>query len=105
MEGKKKRRGGILIAKPDYKKAYVTLKNPLSLSSDLYPVRLIEEERRSVSKQSKTSVVEEKEIKSHWLDGERDKGFKKEKREKKFGSRDDGKSKFPWSSMRSLGGR
>ncbi|KOM46836.1 hypothetical protein LR48_Vigan07g054000 [Vigna angularis] len=28
MEGKKKKRGGLLIAKPDYKKAYVTLKNP-----------------------------------------------------------------------------
>ncbi|XP_027364464.1 uncharacterized protein LOC113871573 [Abrus precatorius] len=36
MKGKKKHR---LVAKPDYKKAYVTLKKPLSFSQDLYPFR------------------------------------------------------------------
>ncbi|CAJ2679709.1 unnamed protein product [Trifolium pratense] len=40
MDGKKKKRGGILIAKPDYKKAYVTLKNPLSIDPNLYPIRV-----------------------------------------------------------------
>ncbi|KAF8404593.1 hypothetical protein HHK36_009480 [Tetracentron sinense] len=44
MEGKKKKRGGILFAKLYYKKAYVTLKNPLSISPDLYPIHIIEEE-------------------------------------------------------------
>ncbi|OMP04105.1 Nucleotide-binding, alpha-beta plait [Corchorus olitorius] len=39
MEGKKKKRGGILIAKPDYKKAYVTLRTPLSISENLFPIK------------------------------------------------------------------
>ncbi|XP_058096794.1 uncharacterized protein LOC131242272 [Magnolia sinica] len=115
MEGKKKKRGGILIAKPDYKKAYVTLKSPLSISPDLYPIRLIEEERRNVSKQSKSSVVEDREIRSHWLDGGDD--GSRVRPGKQPPAREDrraaaaaraaaadtaaGKSKFPWSSMRS----
>lgn len=98
MEGKKKKRGGLLIARPDYKKAYVTLKNPLSISEDLYPIRMIEEDKKRMSKQTKSSVVEEGgESKRHWLDGERvgfDKGPTR--------SRDhDGAVQFPWSSMRS----
>lgn len=72
-DGKKKKVGGILIAKPDYKKAYVTLKSPLSISTDLYPIKIIEEDKMSLIKESKTksksSIVEEKEVKSHWLDG------------------------------------
>ncbi|KAL5556037.1 hypothetical protein UlMin_038560 [Ulmus minor] len=99
MEGKKKKRGGMLIAKPDYKKAYVTLKNPLSISPDMYPIRIIEEERRQMNKQAKASVVEEGEAKRHWLDGKEVQKNKPERRS--FGrSRDDG-AKFPWSSMRS----
>lgn len=43
MKGKKKMRGGGLIAKPDYKKAYVTLKNPSSFSRDIYPIPFVEE--------------------------------------------------------------
>ncbi|KAK7399551.1 hypothetical protein VNO78_10736 [Psophocarpus tetragonolobus] len=39
MKGKKKRYAGSLVAKPDYKKAYVTLKNPLSFSQDPYAFR------------------------------------------------------------------
>ncbi|KAE8009144.1 hypothetical protein FH972_005597 [Carpinus fangiana] len=50
MKGKKKVRGGRLIAKPDYKKAYVTLKSPVSFSPDLNPVRLVEEERKRIKK-------------------------------------------------------
>lgn len=73
-DGKKKKRGGILIANPDYKKAYVTLKSPLSISTDLYPIKIIEEDKRSLIKESKTksnksSIVEEGEVRSHWLDG------------------------------------
>ncbi|BAT73390.1 hypothetical protein LR48_Vigan01g026800 [Vigna angularis] len=37
MKGKKKRYAGSLVAKPDYKKAYVTLKNPLSSSHNPFP--------------------------------------------------------------------
>ncbi|XP_010266674.1 PREDICTED: uncharacterized protein LOC104604135 [Nelumbo nucifera] len=106
MEGKKKKRGGILIAKPDYKKAYVTLKNPLSISPDLYPIRIIEEEKKSINKQSKSSIVEDGEVKSHWLDGKADGRFKPEKQSGERGGRggrgdsDAGTAKFPWSSMR-----
>lgn len=76
MEGKKKKRGGLLIAKPDYKKAYVTLKNPLSISPDLYPIRVIQEDKRNITKQSQTqsksSIVENGEVRSHWLDDDKD---------------------------------
>lgn len=70
----KKKKGRILIANPDYKKAYVTLKSPLSISTDLYPIKIIEEDKRSLIKESKTksnksSIVEEGEVRSHWLDG------------------------------------
>lgn len=68
MDGKKKKRGGILIAKPDYKKAYVTLKNPLSIDPNLYPIRVIEEDKKNLNKQAMASVVEEAPSKSHWLD-------------------------------------
>ncbi|KAJ4953900.1 hypothetical protein NE237_030732 [Protea cynaroides] len=110
MEGKKKKRGGILIAKPDYKKAYVTLKNPLSISPDLFPIRIVEEERQRINKQSKSSIVEEKEMKSHWLDGKGDSRFKPEKQPSErdrrsgrgvIGDSNAGNAKFPWSSMRS----
>lgn len=114
MDGKKKKRGGLLIAKPDYKKAYVTLRNPLSISPDLYPIRVIEEERRNMNKQSKSSIVEGDETKkTHWLDGS---GVKKETgyggrvrhgtADRRRGSNTDNPtatSKFPWTSMRSSG--
>ncbi|KAL0833203.1 hypothetical protein Bca101_085092 [Brassica carinata] len=113
MDGKKKKRGGLLIAKADYKKAYVTLKNPLSISRDLFPVKFIEEDRKSKVKGS-SFVEEEDDKKSHWLD-------QKERRE--VGGYGNGKgrrggggersaspakgvasaaavAKFPWSSMR-----
>lgn len=98
MEGKKKKRGGLLIAKPDYKKAYVTLKNPLSISPDLFPIRIIEEDKRQTSKQSKSSVVEEGEAKKHWLHG---KEAQRSMPRKGSHDRSDIGAKFPWSSMRS----
>ncbi|KAK4380925.1 UNVERIFIED_CONTAM: hypothetical protein Sradi_4125500 [Sesamum radiatum] len=114
MEGKKKKRGGFLIAKPDYKKAYVTLRNPLSINPDLFPIRAIEEEKKNMSKQSKSSIVEDPEAvkKSHWLDEKRDGGGFKSPRRGNFGgrSRTGGEkvgassgAKFPWSSMTSFG--
>ncbi|XP_062175829.1 uncharacterized protein LOC133880888 [Alnus glutinosa] len=59
MKGKKKMRGGRLIAKPDYKKAYVTLKSPVSFSREFYPIRLVEEERKSINKKTKSSTIKE----------------------------------------------
>jgi large subunit ribosomal protein L23 len=129
MDGKKKKRGGMLLAKPDYKKAYVTLRNPLSISPDLYPIQVIEEDKKSLIKQSKSSFVEDDgEKKTHWLDKDsrdsknsakvnaaagghgpyRDGG--KYKKPAGYGGdrgRDGrtgnaaGSAKFPWSSMRS----
>lgn len=98
MEGKKKKRGGILLAKPDYKKAYVTLKSPLSISPDLFPIKVIEEDKKELNKQSKTSFVEEAEKKkSHWLEGER---FEPERRPSPRRGGSDETAKFPWTSMR-----
>lgn len=107
MEGKKKKRGGLLIAKPDYKKAYVTLRNPLSISPDLFPIRLINEEKKSTNNQSKSSIVEEGEAKSHWLAGKDGDRFRPEKSTAERGRGRRGgaapapsPAKFPWSSMR-----
>ncbi|CAA6664143.1 unnamed protein product [Spirodela intermedia] len=76
MEGKKRKRGGILIAKPDYKKAFVTLRTPLSLSPDLFPIRHVEEERvRTKQQAQRQSIVGDDGAGGdgaprHWLDGE-----------------------------------
>lgn len=99
MDGKKKKRGGLLVAKPDYKKAYITLRSPLSLSRDLFPIRVVEEDKRSANKKGESSMVEEGERKKHWLEGE---GGERRKREKEFGERVRGSgAKFPWSFMNS----
>nr|GMC57178.1 ribosomal protein L23 family protein [Ipomoea batatas] len=116
MDGKKKKRGGLLIAKPDYKKAYVTLKNPLSISPEFYPIRIIEQIKQETSKQSKSSIVEDGEPKkAHWLD---DRKEGKSRPQGRYGrghgvnrSRNAGSgvdaatAKFPWSSMKSFAGR
>ncbi|CAK9148950.1 unnamed protein product [Ilex paraguariensis] len=103
MDGKKKKRGGLLIAKPDYKKAYVTLKNPLSISPDLYPIRLIEEDKQNMKKQAKSSIVEDGEAKkSHWLQ-DKDGGKFKAETTSTGGYR--GGARFPWTSMRSSSSR
>ncbi|XP_047327577.1 uncharacterized protein LOC124931201 isoform X23 [Impatiens glandulifera] len=134
MDGKKKRSGGLLIAKPDYKKAYVTLRNSLSISPELYPIHIIEDDKRKMAtKDPRSSIVEEGEMKApHWLDG-RDKGANAFPESGRFGKnrannrtpsrggrhgvsssytrrgvRDEAPVKFPWSSMRnssSRGGR
>ncbi|PHT64712.1 THO complex subunit 4D [Capsicum annuum] len=122
MDGKKKKRGGLLIAKPDYKKAYVTLKNPLSISPDLFPIRVIQEEKKNMSNKSKSSsIVEDDEPKKmHWLEEKKD---GRNRPDMRFGrgryhgekrsdvGRDRGRdvgsaaAKFPWSSMRSYTSR
>lgn len=100
MDGKKKKRGSLLIAKPDYKKAYVTLKSPLSLNQELYPIRAIEQEKKQMmGKKSKSSVVEEGEGKKHWLDG-KEKEARRAKNDRGSPVFGDGEAKFPWSNMR-----
>ncbi|XP_068344256.1 uncharacterized protein [Pyrus communis] len=107
MEGKKKKRGGLLIAKPDYKKAYVTLKAPLSLSQDLYPIGIVQQDRNQQAvNQSKSAVVEEGDTEKHWLYGNKEwqqqpqsarRGKSSAKGSAVFG---EGAAKFPWSNMR-----
>lgn len=117
MEGKKKKRGGFLIAKPDYKKAYVTLKTPLSISPHLFPIRVIEEERAKMSKKApESSFVEDN--KNHWLHEKKKKsggggsgyrgrgdssgsGWRGVRGGRGRGDVAADKAKFPWSSMRS----
>ncbi|XP_012571855.1 uncharacterized protein [Cicer arietinum] len=100
MDGKKKKRGGIVFAKPDYKKAYVTLKNPLSIDPNLYPIRIIEEEKKNMNKQAKSSVVEEAPNKTHWLDDNKeDKRFKSPNGSNRGGS--GYVSRFPWINVKS----
>ncbi|CAO2827780.1 unnamed protein product [Amaranthus hypochondriacus] len=99
MDGKKKKRGGILLAKPDYKKAYVTLKTPLSISPDLFPIKVIEEDKKELNKQSKTTIVEDAGNKrSHWLEGDR-RVDKTPPRYRRGGNTNE-TAKFPWTSMK-----
>ncbi|CAI0420257.1 unnamed protein product [Linum tenue] len=98
----------IEIKRPDYKKAYVTLKTPLSISPDLFPLKVVEQEKERMNKQQRSGeVVEDGGGKKHWLDGRR------EERERNVSSRGGGGGykgrrgdaaaenlKFPWSSMR-----
>ncbi|XP_020228160.1 uncharacterized protein LOC109809308 [Cajanus cajan] len=108
MDEKKKKRGGLLITKPDYKKAYVTLRSPLSISTNLYPIRIIEDDKMRMSKQTKPNVVEEEaHVTTHWLDH-------KKEAQQPFGARNNrprlGRpeaaaiAKFPWSNMRFASG-
>ncbi|KAH9605021.1 hypothetical protein KSS87_012898 [Heliosperma pusillum] len=111
MDGKKKKRGGILLAKPDYKKAYVTLKYPLSISPDLFPIKVIKEDKEELDRQRKTSIVEaEGQKKSHWLEEKRSRAEKTPPHSRPFrpsrpprrGGREE-TAKFPWTSMRNAG--
>ncbi|ONK64435.1 uncharacterized protein A4U43_C07F25900 [Asparagus officinalis] len=122
MEGKKKKRGGFLAAKPDYKKAYITLKNPLSISPELFPIPWVTESmKEKVGKRAKPAVVEEGgedeagrvRTPKHWLgDPVREEGRRGDKtrgvgwrrgdqRGKGKEGEEEEKSRFPWSSMRS----
>ncbi|MED6220996.1 hypothetical protein PIB30_050160 [Stylosanthes scabra] len=124
MEGKKKKRGGILFAKPDYKKAYITLKTPLSLDMNLFPLNLVDDAKKRMNKKNVSSVVEdeeEEERKRHWLEDDRvgtsqvpprgyrghtlfwDRGMARRVRgssRRDRGDNRDGDAKFPWSNMR-----
>lgn len=52
MQGKKKYRGRVLVAKPNYKKAYVTLKESSTISPTLFSVNSMgDESSKSMKKQ------------------------------------------------------
>lgn len=120
MEGKKKKRGPFLAAKPDYKKAYVTLRSPLSIDPNLFPIPNVQEEREKIAaaqaaKRPGNVVEDDGKIVSHWLDdraedrkatgrggyrrdgGGRGGGGGQRKSNKKVVKEE---SRFPWSSMR-----
>lgn len=115
MDGKKKQRGGILLAKPNYKKAFVTLRTPLSISPDLFPIKVIEDDKKELNRQSKTSIVEaEGQKRSHWLEGNGNRPDKTPHRHRGYAAggslppRRRGRAikgpdetvKFPWTSMK-----
>ncbi|KAL6593731.1 hypothetical protein ACP70R_012265 [Stipagrostis hirtigluma subsp. patula] len=126
MEGKKLRRGPFLAAKPDYKKAYVTLRAPLAVSPDLFPIGVVlgERERKAKAAAARRKAVEGAEIEGeregkgkHWMEDERE-GFSRAGcgkvvygnpgrlgRKRRGGGKvkeetgEEGE-KFPWSGMR-----
>ncbi|KAL5209562.1 hypothetical protein ABZP36_005185 [Zizania latifolia] len=125
MEGKKLRRGPFLAAKPDYKKAYVTLRAPLSVSPDLFPIGAVlgERERKASAAAARRKAVEGAEMEGgegkgkHWMEDEKV-GFSRAGcgkvvygnpgrlgRKRKGGARlkdeagEEGE-KFPWNGMR-----
>lgn len=106
MEGKKLRRGPFLSAKPDYKKAYVTLRAPLAVSRDLFPIGAIlaERERKASAAAARRKAVEGAEVEGeskgkHWMEDERE-GFSRAGCGKVKEQAGDEAAKFPWSGMR-----
>eukprot|EP01018_Ginkgo_biloba_P030637 Gb_21547 [translate_table: standard] len=99
MEGKKKRRGGIVYAKPDYKKAYVTLKHPISLPENLFPINVLEEEKESTSRQKDASALENPRKVTHWLEDSKRNGFKPEPLESQKDKSEARRSRAPWHSQ------
>ncbi|KAJ4760923.1 50S ribosomal protein L23 [Rhynchospora pubera] len=71
-EGKKLRRGYMYASHPDYKKAYVTLRSPLSISPELFPIQAVRESMEKKMPKSKSEVVESEEKRQHWLDERRE---------------------------------
>jgi len=125
MEGKKRRLGPHLAAKPDYKKAYVTLRSPLTVSPDLFPIGAIlgERERKASAAAARRKAVEGAEMEGqregkgkHWMEDERE-GFSRagcgkvvygnpgrlNQRRTRRAKTEDGAgeegAKFPWTGM------
>lgn len=71
-EGKKFKRGFLLAYKPDYKKAYVTLRSPLSISPDLFPIKAVSERMEKKMAKARSEVVESEDKERHWLDERRE---------------------------------
>ncbi|CAN1172224.1 hypothetical protein LINPERPRIM_LOCUS30872, partial [Linum perenne] len=56
-----------LFAKPYYKKAYITFRTLLSLSPDLFPLKVVEQEEERMNEQQRFDVVEDDKGKKHWI--------------------------------------
>ncbi|KAL2906063.1 Phosphopentomutase [Bienertia sinuspersici] len=53
-----------------YGKLTLPLKTPLSISPDLFPIKVIQDDKKELDRKTKTSIVEDENRKrSHWLDG------------------------------------
>jgi len=96
MQGKKKRRGGIVFAKPDYKKAYVTLKHPVTLPPNLFPINIFEE-GKDAKQQEEAGTVDKQGKLTHWLEDSKDK-FKPDQRQSEKRKAEASKKLAPWHS-------
>ncbi|KAF3320975.1 ribosomal protein L23/L15e family protein [Carex rostrata] len=123
-DGKKIKRGYLLATQPDYKKAYITLRSPLSISPDLFPIQAVRESMERKMAKAQSEVVESEEKRKHWLDERREeeinsagakkgyynghktvyrgRGYDGGQRKGKREGRDEGK-KFPLSGSRFWG--
>ncbi|XP_057957185.1 uncharacterized protein LOC131150475 [Malania oleifera] len=84
MQGKRKRRGSRVVARPNYKKAYVTLKKPLT---DFYHTLAAGRERKNTSQSPKSTTWQENDMKYHLHESEEAR-FKLEKQLSQRRSRD-----------------
>ncbi|TVU46779.1 hypothetical protein EJB05_06339 [Eragrostis curvula] len=124
MEGKKLRRGPFLAAKPDFKKAYVTLRAPLTVSPDLFPIGAVlgERERKASAAAARRKTVEGAEAGGgdakgkHWMEDEKEEFSRAGRGKVVYGNpgrlvrktRGGGKkekpaeegAKFPWSGVK-----
>lgn len=96
MQGKKKRRGGIVFAKPDYKKAYVTLKHPVTLPPNLFPINLFDEEKEA-KQQEEAGTMDKQGKVTHWLEDSKEK-FKRDQRQSEKQKVEASKKLAPWHS-------
>jgi len=96
MQGKKKRRGGIVFAKPDYKKAYVTLKHPVTLPPNLFPINLFDEEK-DAKQQEEAGTMDKQGKVTHWLEDSKEK-FKRDQRQSEKQKVEASKKLAPWHS-------
>lgn len=96
MQGKKKHRGGIVLSKPDYKKAYVTLKHPLTLPPHLFPINIFEEGKEDKQQEEAGTVDTQRKV-NHWLEDGREK-FKPDQRQSEKRKVEASKKLAPWHS-------
>eukprot|EP00252_Welwitschia_mirabilis_P022624 TRINITY_DN6177_c0_g1_i1.p1 TRINITY_DN6177_c0_g1~~TRINITY_DN6177_c0_g1_i1.p1 ORF type:complete len:169 (+),score=29.16 TRINITY_DN6177_c0_g1_i1:228-734(+) len=100
IAGKKKKRGGFVFYKPDYKKAYVILRRPLSLPKSIFPINAFEEIKKEQQKemekegQEGETVAQLEEKPKHWLEDEESRRLRMEKMNKKQSNR----RRAPWHS-------
>ena len=96
MQGKKKHRGGIVLSKPDYKKAYVTLKHPVTLPPHLFPINIFEEGKEDKQQEEAGTVDTQRKV-THWLEDGREK-FKPHQWQSEKRKVEASKKLAPWHS-------